>query len=117
MLWRESFFDGFHRSIASSADTGLDLLVEHIVEETSWAEQLARVLSGFDVFWIGVHASVAELQRREQMRGDRQSGEALEHLKTHEFCRYDVEVDTTKPVAENVSAVLRAWSSRNLDHS
>lgn len=26
-LWREAFFDGFHRSIASFANAGLDLLV------------------------------------------------------------------------------------------
>ena len=110
-LWREAFFDGFHRSIASFADAGLDLLVEHIVEKASWAEQLAQVLSGFDVLWVGVHAPVAELQRRELMRGDRQAGEALEHLKTHGFCRYDVQVDMTEPVAENVAAVLEAWNS------
>lgn len=109
--WREAFFDGFHRSIASFASAGLDLLVEHIVEEASWAESLARLLRGFDVFWIGVHAPHAELLRREQIRGDRQTGEALEHLKTHTFCHYHVEVDTTAPTERNVRKIVTAWGA------
>lgn len=31
--WRETFFDGFHRSIPAFASVGLNLLVEHTVEE------------------------------------------------------------------------------------
>ena len=111
--WREAFFHGFHRSIASFADVGLDLLVEHIVEETSWAEELATVLSPFDVFWVGVHAPVAELLRRERIRGDRWLGEAIEHSRTHSFCRYNVEVDTTDPIDANVTRIVSAWRTRS----
>lgn len=53
---REMFFDGFHRSIPAMASAGLDLLVEHIVEEQKWADDLAALLAGLDVFWVGVHA-------------------------------------------------------------
>ena len=51
--WREAFFDGFHRSIPSFASVGLNLIVEHIVEKASWAQQLATLLKDFDVFWVG----------------------------------------------------------------
>ena len=73
----------------------MDLLIEHIVEEKDWADQLQVLLSPFDVFWVGVHAPVAEIECRERLRGNRQKGEGLYHLKTHQFCTYDVEVDTT----------------------
>ena len=110
--WRETFFDGFHRSIAAFASVGLDLLVEHIVEEKQWAEQLQVLLAPFDVFWVGVHAPVAEIERREILRGNRRPGEGLYHLKTHQFCTYNVEVDTTRPPSENVKTIINGWNSR-----
>ena len=111
--WREAFFDGFHRSIPAFANAGLDLLIEHIVEEERWAAALGALLSPFDVFWVGVHAPAAEIKRRELLRGDRQAGEGLYHLKTHTFCRYDVEVDTTEPIAQNVATISNAWRARH----
>ena len=110
--WRQAFFDGFHRSIPAFAGVGLDLLIEHIVEEKDWADQLQALLSPFDVFWVGVHAPVAEIERREQLRGNRQQGEGLYHLKTHQFCTYNVEVDTTTPMSENVTTIVNGWNSR-----
>jgi chloramphenicol 3-O phosphotransferase len=111
---REKFFDGFHRSIAAFAEAGNDLIVEHIVEEQSWADQLAALLAGLDVFWIGVHAPIDELERRELERGDRSIGEARYHLKTHGFCRYDLNVDTTEPIDGLVARIVEAWRSRHL---
>ncbi len=111
--YRRAFFDGFHRSIAAFAGAGMDLLVEHILEEQAWAEELKVLLAPFDVFWVGVHAPVAEIERREQLRGDRTLGEALYHLKTHRFCTYDVEVDTTAPGSENVQRIVDGWTARH----
>jgi len=101
--------DGFHRSIPAFASVGIDLLVEHIVEEQSWANDLKKLLAPFRVLWVGVHAPVAEIERRERERGDRQIGEGLYHLKTHSFCDYDVEIDTTQPIEENVEKVIAGW--------
>ncbi len=109
---REQFFDGFHRSIPALASAGLELLVEHVVEKQQWAEDLATLLKGFDVFWVGVHASVELITEREKMRGDRMVGEALYHLGTHDFCRYDVEVDTSQPSADVIAEIVKAWQDR-----
>ena len=109
---RARFFDGFHRSIAAFADAGNDLIVEHIVEEQSWADQLQALLAHLDTFWIGVHAPAAELERREKVRGDRSVGEAVFHLKTHGYCRYDIEVDTTEPADIVAAAIVDAWRRR-----
>ncbi len=109
---RDLFFQGFHRSIAAFAGVGLDLLVEHIVEEQLWADDLHNLLAPFDTFWVGVHAPLAELQRRERLRGDRDIGEAAYHLRTHLFCKYDFEVNSTRPLDENVEGIVQAWTSR-----
>ena len=109
---REMFFGGFHRSIPAMASAGLDLLVEHIVEEQHWADDLAALLAGLDVFWVGVHAPADVMMAREVARGNRMIGEAAYHLKTHGFCRYDLEVDTNDPVDEITSRIATAWNQR-----
>lgn len=110
---RERFFDGFHRSIPAFAAAGNDLIIEHIVEQQSWADQLAALIGHLDVFWIGVHAPLAVLEQRERDRGNRQAGEAAYHLKTHDYCRYDLEVDTTSAPIEQIAAdVAAAWRMR-----
>lgn len=109
---RNRFFDGFHRSIQAFAEAGNDLLVEHIVEEKSWEQDLRRLLANFDVFWVGVHASLDLLERRERDRGDRTIGEARFHLKTHDHCRYDIEVNSGDPVEQVTSNIADAWRIR-----
>jgi chloramphenicol 3-O phosphotransferase len=110
---RARFFDGFHRSIGAFAEAGNNLIVEHIVEEAAWWSQLQTILEPFDVFWVGVHAPLAEIERREKDRGNRQIGEARYHLKTHQYCRYDIEVDTTLPLKTVLSNILDGWRGRS----
>ncbi len=89
----------------SFAEAGNDIIVEHIVEEASWAQQLQELFAPLDTFWV-VHAPLAEMERREQERGDRTIGEARYHLKTHDYCRYDIEVNTTKSLDSLVSSII-----------
>ncbi len=106
------FFDGFHRSIAAFAGAGNDLIVEHIVEEKSWSDEIRKLTAHLDVFWIGVHAPIEDLERRERERGDRTPGEARFHLKTHAHCNYDLEVDTHEPTDQVAARIADAWRQR-----
>ncbi|MFI7702411.1 chloramphenicol phosphotransferase CPT family protein [Nonomuraea sp. NPDC049480] len=117
--WREMrprFFDGFHRCLPALATAGNDLIVEHIIEFPAWRASLARLLGGFDVFLVGVHCDLAEIDRRERERGDRRIGEGRCHVEVdgiHTFGPYDHEVDTSAGVsAAVVESVLSAWRSR-----
>lgn len=109
---RQRFFDAFHRSIPALAGAGLDLLVEHIIEQQTWADEISTLLADFDVFWVGVHSPIHEIERREKLRGDRSIGEGLFHLKTHEFCTYHLEVDSTRPTAGVAKDIAEAWRNR-----
>lgn len=113
---RPRFFDGFHRSIPAFAAAGNNLIVDHIIEYSEWRRQLADLLAGFDVFLVGVVCDLAELERREQARGDRSIGEARSHLvehRIHELGPYDLTVDTTAGVTDSaVRAVVDAWTLR-----
>lgn len=115
--WREmrpAFFSGFHRSLAAYAETGNNLIVEHIIDTPGWHQELATLLAPFDVFFVGVHAALADLVRREAARGDRQVGSAEHDFNTlHRDFRYDCEVSSTgRTVDDNVTAVLEAWRTR-----
>ena len=73
---RPMFFEGFHRCLPALAGAGNNLIVEHIVETQPWMNLLVQVLEPFDVFFVGIHCPLPELERRELERGDRRIGEA-----------------------------------------
>ena len=110
---RPAFFEGFHRCLPALALAGNNLLVEHIVETRAWMSRLLRLLEPFDVFFVGIHCPLDELERRERQRGDRRAGEARQDFGiVHTFGTYDAEVDATQPLAANVNAVQAAWRAR-----
>ena len=110
---RPRFFEGFHRCIPALAHAGNNLIVEHIVETEAWMHRLLRLFSRLDVFFVGVHCPLAELERRELERGNRRLGEARADFETaHAFAEYDFEVVSTRPLDENVKALTVAWKSR-----
>lgn len=110
---REAFFEGFHRCLPVLATPGNNLIVEHIVETRAWLARLAVLFQGIDVFFVGVHCPLPELERRERERGDRRLGEARADFNSiHEFARFDCEVSSLDPNEENVRAVVDAWRAR-----
>lgn len=113
---RPRFFTGFHRGIAAFASAGNDLIVDHLIEFAAWRDELRELLAGFDVFLVGVHCTLEELERRELARGDRRLGEAREHIETdkvHDIGRYDMEIDSTGCAPESLAKeVIAAWEQR-----
>lgn len=111
---RAAFFDGFHRALASFAVSGNNLIVEHILDTDDWLPDLVSLFSPFEVYFIGVHCSLAELTRREAERKDRQIGSATKDFNSvHQGLRYDLEIDSEAPLEQNVEKILQAWRSRH----
>lgn len=110
---RPAFFAGFHRSLAAFAGAGNNLIIEHIVETEAWMDRLLDLMAPFDVFFIGLHCPLPELERREAKRTGKRTGEARADFATvHNHCLYDLELDSTEPVAQMVETVLSAWNYR-----
>ena len=83
---RPAFFDGFHRALPPIARAGNNLIVDHIVETPAWMEELVRLLDTVDVYFVGLHCPLPELEKREAARGDRRIGEARHDFETiHRF--------------------------------
>jgi chloramphenicol 3-O phosphotransferase len=110
---RPRVFDGFFNCLPALALAGNNLVIEFIIEtQTQW-DALRQRLEGFDVFLIGVHCPLPELERREQLRGDRRVGDARRDLKTvHTFTKYDLEIDSSEAADENATRIIAAWKSR-----
>ncbi len=111
---RPALFEGYFGCLAALAQTGNNLVIDFIIETPAQLATLKRVLAPFDVFLVGVHCPLPELERREQARGDRHVGDARRDLLTvHSFIGYDVEVDSVQPAEANARLILQAWERRS----
>ncbi|GLS34090.1 hypothetical protein GCM10007937_58030 [Mesorhizobium albiziae] len=110
---REAFFDGFERSLVAYIQAGNSLIVEYIMETPEWMRRMVRLLQGYDVFFVGVRCSLAELERRELARGDRPIGDARrDHHTIHEYCTYDAELDGMLLPDVNAAKLISLWQTR-----
>jgi chloramphenicol 3-O phosphotransferase len=110
---REPFFIGFEQSLPAYLRAGNSLIVEHIMESEAWLHRLVGILAGQDVFFVGVHCPLDELERRELARGDRPIGDARrDFFRIHDYCLYDFEVDSLIEPEQNAVALIAAWQAR-----
>ena len=110
---RAEFFDGFHHSLVAFVAAGNNLIVEHIVETEEWMSLLVKLLAPYDVYFVGIHCPLDELDRREAFRGDRPPGGARKDFDTiHLHAEYDLELDSTVHSEECVNLLLASWDER-----
>ena len=115
---------GMHRSWGYHLELGTNLIIDHFLQEGEWKEEVLGILrdSGARIFFVGVFCSVAELERREAIRGDggfegRPLGLAR---RSDELCHahnldYDVTVRTDEQTtAESVDKIVGALRRTNL---
>lgn len=88
---------GYHRAVAGMAAAGNNVVVDHIFSEPWRLRDCLALFPPRDVVLVGVRCPLAELERREQARGDRPWGlAALQFEKVHAHGVYDVECDTSE---------------------
>jgi chloramphenicol 3-O phosphotransferase len=93
------------------ARSGANLILDQVVLNQRLREDWQTALADLEVSYVGVHCSLAELERREVARGDRVIGQARGQFeRVHQDMRYDLEVDSThaspKVVALRISEQL-----------
>ena len=112
---RPQVFQGFNRCLPALLDAGNNLVVDYIIETPEMWAEFQHFLRGHDVFLIGVHCPVEELERREHARADRRIGDARRDAQTvHTFTSYDLELNCTEPLQGNVQKVIQAWQNRTV---
>jgi len=110
---RPSVFRGLHQCVPALATAGNNIIFDHIIETRAWLYELISLIAELDVFFVGLHCSLAELERREIRRGDRHPGEARQDFETVTgIPTYDLEIDSEDPLEKNVTLLIRAWKDR-----
>jgi len=100
----EKVIKGMHRAIAAYANAGNNVVVDYIKYKDSWRIDLQEVLSGHNVFWIGVTASLESIEAREKNRGTSPVGHARSHYHTvHQKMVYDLMVNTDDMTPEQAA--------------
>lgn len=110
---RPKLFEGYYNCLPALLNTGNNLVLDYIIESSGQWQALVQRLHPFDVFFVGVHCALPELERRERMRGDRRIGDARRDLETvHTFTPYDLEVDSMDSPERNAKRIIEAWHVR-----
>jgi len=83
--------------IKSLALTGYDIIVDEAFINETISHCYAKILKDYNAYFIGVFCDLAELERREKSRGDREIGLArgqVNNAQKYTSC-YDFTIDTT----------------------
>ena len=98
-----------HHAIAAAAGTGFDILADHVLVEAAWVEECARVFAERPAYLVGIRCPLEILEERERARKDRTLGQARAQFDViHRYCRYDLEVDTSRFTPEECAAQIIA---------
>jgi len=112
-LLRPSVFTGIHQCIPALATAGNNIIFDHIIETEDQLRNLIQLISKLDVFFVGLHCSMPELERREALRGNRRKGEARMDFQTvHSLTAYDLELNSENSLDDNVTLLIQAWKER-----
>lgn len=86
--------DGMHKAIAAYAHAGNNVVVDYIMYDPAWMQDLLKELQCCPVYIVGVKVPLEILQARERARSTSPIGHAGSHYHTvHAGNVYDLELD------------------------
>jgi chloramphenicol 3-O phosphotransferase len=108
-VWR-----AYHRAVRVCVAEGLNVVVDDAIISRELLDDWLAALDGIDVFFVGVHCAIDELELRERARRDRRPGSAVKAIKrVHAHAIYDLEIDSTaKPSSALAAEIIAAVQTR-----
>ncbi|MBP6870302.1 AAA family ATPase [Candidatus Babeliales bacterium] len=105
---------GMNKAIAAYAKTGNNVVVDYIMYEQSWLQNLLHELQGCPVYLVGVTVSLDILQAREQARSTSPIGHAGSHYHTvHVGNKYDLWIDNSQGSADEGAMKILEFVENN----
>lgn len=103
---------GMYHAVAAFAAVGNHVIVDDVIFDPRALAAAARILSGANAFFIGVHCAFELAQQREQARGDRFPGLVKAHYqRVHSHGTYDLELDSASMTPEECARRIKAFLS------
>ena len=98
----------FHDIINAFLMNNQNVIVDHVLQENEWKDDLFSKIKQYNVFIIGIYCSIGELEKRERERKDRKIGlAAYQFNRVHENMKYDIELNTEENnVEECINEIL-----------
>jgi chloramphenicol 3-O phosphotransferase len=98
----------FHESVAVLAANGVNVIVDHVLQEPNWLSECVALWQDCTVLFVGVMCPLEELERRERER-DREPGTARKQSEiVHAHGIYDLEVDTARQNPSEIAQLIKA---------
>lgn len=106
----QAMMKGIHRTFASFAAAGNNIVVDYILYDPAWLADLVHTLKGLTVYFIGVNAPLSVIEEREKQRGNRLFGHARSHYNTvHKGLVYDLEIDSSSLTPEESALAIKKF--------
>jgi chloramphenicol 3-O phosphotransferase len=110
----QKIVDGMNQAIAAYAKTGNNVVVDYIMYEKDWLDDLLYQLQGCPVYVVGVHVPLAVIQAREFARSTSPVGHAGSHYHTvHKGNVYDLQLDYVDMSADEGAMKILEFVNNN----
>jgi len=106
----ERLIDGMQRSAAALAGAGFNIILDHVILDPTWIDEMVGLFADHTVYFIGVHCPLDVLLERERQRHDHTLGQArVHHEVVHQGRIYDFEVDTSTGTPDEIMHQVKAF--------
>ncbi len=101
----------FHACIATLSSKGVNVIVDHVLQDPTWLSECVELLQDYPVLFVGVRCPLEELERRERER-EREPGTARKQIDVvHAHGIYDLEVDTSNQSPNQIAELVKEKTS------
>jgi len=91
------FVLSFHDLIRTYLQAGQNVIVDHVLQEPEWRDDLLQKLAAYPVRFVGVFCGLETLEKRERLRRDREIGLArVQFKRVHQGMDYALQIETDK---------------------
>jgi chloramphenicol 3-O phosphotransferase len=109
----EKAMRGMRHAIAALAEQGNNLIIDEVILESEM-DEYHKLLSSFQVFYVGIFAPLEIIEKRERSRADRLIGLARwQYNRVHQNKIYDLKIDTSELSPLDCANLIKA----NLNYS
>jgi len=103
-----------HAAVGAYAHAGNNIIVDYILYDQQWIQDLVHALKDIRVYNIGINPALSVLEEREKARATSPVGHARSHYNTvHQGMVYDLELDTSTMTVEQAALKIKNFIDQN----